>query len=184
VGAPEHESPTGAQWIKVDYSGLQSRKGTVPAMKYELRPATPHDYAFLYDLHVATMKPYVTQVWGWDEQLQADRFRQYFDPTRQRIVVADGRQIGVLEVEERPSELFLANLRILPPFQGQGWGTRILGDLLQQGRSAGAPLTLQVLKVNSGARRLYERLGLRVIQETPTHYQMSAPPGKPPTGSG
>jgi ribosomal protein S18 acetylase RimI-like enzyme len=154
-------------------------------MMYALRTATPDDYTFLYDEHVATMKLYVTQIWGWDEQLQAERFRQHFDPTHQRIVVVDGRQIGALEVEERPLELFLANLRIAPQFQGQGWGTRILRDLLQQARNAGAPLTLQVLTVNAGARRLYERLGLRVIQETPTHYQMSTPPpGEPPTGSG
>jgi hypothetical protein len=44
-------------------------------MRYELRPATAADYAFVYDLHVASMKPYVTQVWGWDEQTQAERFR-------------------------------------------------------------------------------------------------------------
>jgi hypothetical protein len=30
--------------------------------KYTLRSATVADYAFLYDLHVATMKPCVTHV--------------------------------------------------------------------------------------------------------------------------
>lgn len=153
-------------------------------VRYTLRPATSADYAFLYHLHVATMKPYVAQVWGWDEQMQAERFRQRFDPTRQRIVVAGGQQIGVLEVEERPSELFLANLRILPEFQGQGWGTRIVRDLLLQARDAGVLVTLQVLTVNHSARRLYERLGFRVIQETPTHYHMSTHLGEPPAGSG
>ncbi len=154
-------------------------------MRYELLPAASADYPFLYALHVATMKPYVAQVWGWDEQVQAERFRAHFDPGRLCIVVVDGQQIGVLEVEERPAELlFLANLRILPRFQGQGWGTRILCDLLRQAQEAGVPLTLQVLRVNQGARRLYERLGLRVIQESPTHYRMSTQSGEPPSGSG
>ena len=102
----------------------------VKTVMYTFRSSTAVDYAFLYQLHVATMKPYVAQVWGWDEQMQAERFRQHVDPIRQRIVVVDGQEIGVLEVEERPSDLFLANLRILPEFQRQGCGTRILRDLL------------------------------------------------------
>jgi ribosomal protein S18 acetylase RimI-like enzyme len=142
-------------------------------MRYELRPATAADYSFLYALHVATMKPYVSQEWGWDEQAQAERFRAHFDPSHLRIMVVDGEQIGVLEVEERQSELYLANLRILPRFQGHGWGTCVLGDLLRRAQERGIPLTLQVLRVNAGARRLYERLGLHVIEETPTHYRMS-----------
>src|SRR5215469_15175906 len=58
-------------------SGRKARAKTVTS--YLLRPATLADYAYLYDLHVATMKPYVTQVWGWDDQSQAERFRQHFD---------------------------------------------------------------------------------------------------------
>jgi ribosomal protein S18 acetylase RimI-like enzyme len=142
-------------------------------MQYELHPATAEDYPFLYTLHVATMKPYVSQVWGWDERAQAERFRAHFDPSHVRIMVVDGEQIGMLEVEEHQSELYLVNLRILPRFQGQGWGTCVLGDLLRQAQERGIPLTLQVLCVNAGARRLYERLGLHVVNETPTHYRMS-----------
>ena len=41
-----------------------------PAPAYTLRPATAEDYAFLYDLHVATMKEYVAQTWGWDDAVQ------------------------------------------------------------------------------------------------------------------
>jgi ribosomal protein S18 acetylase RimI-like enzyme len=147
-------------------------------MRYELRPATSADYSFLYALHVATMKAYVMQVWGWDEHTQAERFQAHFDPSRLCIVMVDEQQIGVLEMEERSSEVYLANLRILPRFQGQGWGTRTLGDLLREAQELGVPLTLQVLRVNVGARQLYERLGLRVIEETPTHHRMSTTPAR------
>lgn len=151
---------------------------------YTLRPATAADYAFLYDLHVAAMKPSVAQVWGWDEAAQAERFRERFDPATQRIVVVDGQDIGMLAVEQRPSELFLANLRILPAFQGQGWGTHIIRDLLARAHDAGVPMTLQVLKPNHSARRLYERLGFHITEVTPTHYRMSTPPPGPPAGAG
>jgi ribosomal protein S18 acetylase RimI-like enzyme len=150
---------------------------------YTLRPVTAADYAFLYDLYVGTMKPSVAQVWGWDEAAQAERFREHFEPATQRIVVVDGQDIGMLVVEERPSELFLANLRILPMFQGQGWGTRIIRDLLARARDAGVPMTLQVLKPNHSARRLYERLGFRITEATPTHYRMSTQLPDVPAGA-
>ena len=36
----------------------------------ELRPASPADSEFCYQLHKAAMGGYVTAIWGWDEQVQ------------------------------------------------------------------------------------------------------------------
>jgi len=44
------------------------------AEPWSLRPAKASDYDFLVALHEATMREYVEQVWGWDDdyaQLQA-----------------------------------------------------------------------------------------------------------------
>ena len=43
---------------------------------YTLRSATDADYDFLYQLFVATMRPSITQVWGWEEARWATFFRQ------------------------------------------------------------------------------------------------------------
>jgi len=42
----------------------------MPRIVYQLRPATPDDFDFLYLLHVETMKEYVDQTWGWDDTVQ------------------------------------------------------------------------------------------------------------------
>ena len=139
---------------------------------YSLRPATAHDYDFLRWLHRATLREYVDQTWGWDEDRQATLFRERFDPSRDQIVLVDGQDAGVLRVERREGGLFLASLLIAPAYQGHGVGTAILEDLKAEAARAGVPLGLQVLKVNP-ARRLYERHGLRVTAETATHYLMS-----------
>ena len=34
-----------------------------------LRPATPADAEFCYQLHKAAMGEYITAIWGWDEQV-------------------------------------------------------------------------------------------------------------------
>jgi hypothetical protein len=51
-------------------------------------------------------------------------------------------------------------------------GRCIIAELISRSKAKGIPLKLQVLKVNSGAKRLYERLGLKVIGESSTHLQM------------
>lgn len=139
---------------------------------FTLRQATEADYAFLFHLHQASMKDYVTLTWGWDEAVQQTLFRERFAPARCQMVVVEGREVGVLAVQHQSDTLFLANLQLLPDYQKQGLGTAIIQMLLGQASQQGIPVTLQVLKVNP-ARHLYERLGFRVIGETATHYLMS-----------
>jgi ribosomal protein S18 acetylase RimI-like enzyme len=152
------------------------------AAVYGLRDATEADREFLWGLHSRAMRGPVERTWGWDEGFQRGFFDEHFDPAGRRIVVVDGRDVGVLQTEQRKDSHFLANVEISPPFQGQGVGTAIVRDLVAEARTRGVPVTLQVLKENPGARRLYERLGFAVTGETETSHQMStagAPEGSP-----
>ncbi len=136
-----------------------------------LRPATTGDLAFLFELHAATLKEYIDRTWGWDEDQQLARYRETFDPADTRIITLDGRDIGMLAVEERPEVVFLTLIEIEPAHQEQGIGTAIIQQLIADGIGRGKPVGLQVLKVNP-AKSLYERLGFSVIGETPVHYEM------------
>ena len=142
---------------------------------YTLRQATEADYAFLFHLHQASMKDYVTQTWGWDEVVQQTRFRERFEPAHVQIVVVDDRDVGALSVKQEPNTLVLANLQLLPDAQKQGLGTAIIRTLLWQARPLRVSVSLQVLKVNP-ALKLYERLCFTVIGETATHYLMRTAP--------
>jgi ribosomal protein S18 acetylase RimI-like enzyme len=145
--------------------------------RYHLRPATAEDFAFLHALHVATLKEYVAQTWGWDDAAQAARFRDRFRPEANQIVVVDDREVGVLAVERRPDALFIANIAVVPERQGRGLGAALIGDVLAESARTGVVVRLQTLRVNP-ARRLYERLGFAIEGETPTHYLLrAAPPG-------
>ena len=81
----------------------------------------------------------------------------------------------MLEVLRSDGELNLANIRVAPEYQGQGIGTRLIGEMLREAHQQGLPVTLRVLKVNP-ARRLYERLGFVVVGETQTHHLMACSP--------
>lgn len=143
-------------------------------MHITYRPATAEDFEFLFALHEAAMRSYVEDAFGpWQPEWQREYFRERFDPSALRLVQLDGQDVGMVHVQDRTEEIFLAGLEILPAFQGRGIGTAVIGELKDRAKREGRPLALQVLKGNLGARHLYQRLGFGVTGENATHYIMA-----------
>jgi ribosomal protein S18 acetylase RimI-like enzyme len=142
---------------------------------YSLRQATQDDYDFLYQLHVAAMREYVEATWGWQEEWQQEYFARKFDPQIHRIIEIDDQNAGVIALEQRVEELYIALIEILPAFQRRGVGTSIVRHLINTAHSDGLPVILHVLKTNAPARRLYERLGFSIVEEEGVRYKMICP---------
>jgi ribosomal protein S18 acetylase RimI-like enzyme len=141
---------------------------------HHLRIARPEDFEFLWLLKQQTMRSYVEQTWGqWNADEQKNWFSRHFSPDEVRIIVADGRDAGRLEVTRSPDEMVLGTIEILPEFQSRGIGSALIASLQAEAKSAGVRLRLQVLKANPRALRLYESLGFVSMGETATHYLMS-----------
>ena len=128
-----------------------------------LRAATPADSEFCFRLHKAAMGGYITALWGWDEQRQRGFHARGFDPGRWQIITAGGADIGMLDIEYRPAEIYLSRIEILPSHQGLGIGTRLLSALIDEARRKGQDLVLDVLTSNTRARALYQRLGMTEV---------------------
>jgi ribosomal protein S18 acetylase RimI-like enzyme len=147
------------------------------SVSFSLRPATDADVDFLWDLHRVTLKPYVEQTWGWDEPFQQRYFREHFSPANSQVIQCEGKDAGVITVEENQLGYILSNIELYPQYQGLGIGTTLIKELLDRAAGCGLPVSLRVLKINP-ARQLYLRLGFSVIGETETHYWMRKE-GKP-----
>jgi ribosomal protein S18 acetylase RimI-like enzyme len=139
---------------------------------YTLRPATVDDFDFLYDLHKAALGEYVRATWGWDEAFQRDMFTQRFLQPPVSIVIVDGQANGSLNILSRPEDEYLGGIELHPRVQRRGIGASIVRLVIERAQARGVPAALRVLKVNVGARRLYQRLGFVVVGESETHYDM------------
>jgi ribosomal protein S18 acetylase RimI-like enzyme len=140
-----------------------------------LRPGRPDELGFIRRVHRAAMGPHIERVWGeFDEDTQRARLETSTDPEAHDIIELDGHPVGCRWVRRHDEALELVRLWLLPEAQGSGIGSGLVVDLLDEARAARLPVRLRVLKQNP-ARRLYERHGFRVVEETDTHYRMRAP---------
>jgi ribosomal protein S18 acetylase RimI-like enzyme len=137
-----------------------------------LRQANSKDFDFLYKVKKKTLKEYISKTWGWDEDWQKDYFARKFKPELIKIIMKSGREIGSISIIEEIEYYFLSLIEILPEYQNQGIGTRLIKDLLSRAKRNKKPVYLQVIKTNKKARKLYERLGFVVEEQTETHLKM------------
>ncbi|MCA1597184.1 MAG: GNAT family N-acetyltransferase [Chloroflexi bacterium] len=138
--------------------------------KLGLRAATAADSEFVFRVWKATMQRYVEATWGWDESSQRQRQQEEFCASTCRIIEAHGRPVGTLIVNRRENCVYLSGLYVLPEHQGQGLGSQVLQGLFTDAKRNQLPIRLRVLKVNSGARRLYERNGFVATDETDVYF--------------
>lgn len=140
---------------------------------YELRSAKREDAEFLWSLRQAAMRAHVEKTWGkWDEAQQRKFFDRGFVPRETRVIMVDGKPAGRLDVSRSRLDFFIGLIELLPEVQGRGLGSAIIGDLLDEARTKRVPVRLQLIKTNTAAQRLYERLGFQQSGETKTHHLM------------
>lgn len=142
------------------------------AAKWRLRPATDADREFLFDLHRQAMRDYVEPLWGWDDVVQRRLFDERFGSRPFQVIQANREDIGVLQLQDRPEEVVLDLIELLPAWQGKGIGTAVIRSLLAQGKT----VSLRGLTSNPRAAALYERLGFRVVRRMPERLFMRAEP--------
>lgn len=72
-------------------------------------------------------------------------------------------------------------IAILPEYQGKGIGGCVMRQLIERANSQSKDVALSVFKINTAARRFYERFGFKVEGETPTHFNMRRKESELPT---
>lgn len=118
--------------------------------------------------------------YGWNGEYEAlvtrilGDFALSFDPDHDAAWIAeiDGRIVGSVFLV-RGDEPEVGKLRLLyvePDARGAGVATRLVDACIERARQAGdARLVLWTNSVLTAARRVYERAGFRLVEESPHH---------------
>jgi ribosomal protein S18 acetylase RimI-like enzyme len=139
-----------------------------------LRPITPEDESFLARLYASTREQELAQI-NWSEEQKAlfcrmqfnaqttDYQRNYPDASFD-VIERDGVAAGRLLVLRSDDAVHVIDIALLPEHRGAGIGTKFLRELQDEAKSAGKKLSIHVEQFNP-ARRLYERLGFKQVEE-------------------
>jgi GNAT superfamily N-acetyltransferase len=141
-----------------------------------VRTAEDADASFAYAVREKAMRQYVEATWGeWNEDDAKRQIASDLLERRLKIVEADLQPVGMMRVDENVSSFDVDQMFLMPEYQNRGIGTELLQGVLAAAQKKNVPVRLWVLKVNP-ARRLYERLGFHIFEETPAslHLQRAA----------
>jgi ribosomal protein S18 acetylase RimI-like enzyme len=127
-----------------------------------LRPARPDDRDFFFAVRRSGFRLYVDGIAGWDDQHQRELANREFDSMPVQIVERDGLAVGYICVVHEDDHDDLDEIALLPHARGHGTGTGLVVAAMRAAGTRGVPLRLSVY-VNNPARRLYDRLGFRVV---------------------
>lgn len=141
------------------------------------RQATQDDIPFLVSLRRATMKEHVERAGReFDELEQRARVLYRFDCAE--IITMNGENVGLLKVARDQDPWALIQIQLLPAYQGRGRGRQIIETVLAEAQAADKPVVLDVFITNP-ARRLYERLGFRIVGQGRASLLMQRDPSRP-----
>ena len=138
-----------------------------------LKAATEKNVDFCRRVHHEAYRDVVVRQFGsWDESLQGKFFLHAWNPSTHDVIHVNEEPAGCLSRIVLPDHIWIAEIQLLPVFQGRGIGTQILKQLMNEAARNSISVRLQVLKANDRALTLYQRLGLRATGESDRHFQM------------
>jgi RimJ/RimL family protein N-acetyltransferase len=146
-----------------------------------LRPVTPEDEQFLYEVYQSTRAEEMALV-PWDAaqreaflrmqfNAQQTHYSTYYTGTAHDIILHGARPVGRLYVAREEDGIRILDITILPEYRNQGIGTPLIKDLMAEAARAGKPLSIWVEFFNP-SHKLFERLGFSKIEDDRVNHLM------------
>lgn len=134
-----------------------------------LAPASDEDFEALLSLRLAAMRESLQRLGRFDPQRARERLSRAFEPSHTRHILQGGERVGFVVLLPMPTgvpdHLVLDHLYIAPQAQGQGVGSWVMAQVLEEADRLGLPVRVMALKM-SDANRFYQRHGFELQHES------------------
>jgi ribosomal protein S18 acetylase RimI-like enzyme len=139
----------------------------------EFREYKKTDFNFLFELLKASMREQIELTYGsWDDNVEKEYLKASIQEYEYKIIMLNNSTIGCVSWVEFDDSIFINELQILPEYQNNGIGTKILHGLIEYAGSQHKKVILEVLKTNTQAISLYKKLKFNIVDENSTHKTM------------
>lgn len=153
VSAKEFLKTLPCTYLLSEYQMKWEEKELVPHEDVSLRLSTLEDFELEVDLEV--------RCFGFTEE-EAKEFNNHrYDGDQYYIVVFGEKAVGKIRISHLDGEAWIFGFAILPEYQGQGIGRKVLTNVVINEQQKGFPVFLEVEAKNAHALRLYESCGFR-----------------------
>lgn len=133
-------------------------------MKLRFEVAGTTDLEPLYELNKSLIEQYedlssidLPAVLAWVRKKLTKKLDEY------RTVFLNDEKVGYFRLcEGGDDSLEIDDLYVLSPYQGQGIGSEIVRNCIEESERLKKPLMLYVFTQNTGALRLYEKMGFEL----------------------
>ena len=120
------------------------------------------------------IKWYIEIIYGWNTEVQREKTIHELQKHKDdmRILIKDGKDIGVTTFYEENNQYVVGLIMIHPEYQGESLGSKIIKEYIDLAKKSNKKIKIKVYKENP-AKRLYERLGFKIYNEDDTHLYLS-----------
>ena len=147
-----------------------------------LRPAESDDEAFLETVYADTRRDELA-IFNWSREqenaffkmqfeMQTRAYRMQFPGAVNHIVEFDKTPAGRLTVERAEREIKLIDISLLAEYRNRGIGAFLLETLKAEAVADEKSVFLRVLKTNESAKRFYDRLDFKTVENADLHFGM------------
>ena len=143
-------------------------------MQIEFRLARVDDFQYCKRLYFEGMSALIEEL-HLDMAAQVSGFSRQWSLDQVRIITRNASDVGWIQTTIGDGVLFVAQLFIGGPFQGQGIGTEVMNRVIAEAENTNQTVSLAVVKTNP-AVRLYERLGFHITHQDDRKFYMRRDP--------
>lgn len=153
-----------------------------------LREALPQDDSFLFSVYISSRED-LSYISGIDDKMREELFKQQYrwqqvqlkeryTKVKLQIICYKGQPVGRFDIGYEGDRWHIMAIALLPAFRNRGIGSYLLLTVLEEASNAHKNVLLQVAWYNASARRLYEKMGFKVIRDMQVYCEMQWQPRK------